>query len=401
MDMNKSENPIAENELKNFDFLPVLLQLVSRWRMFLIHGIIATVIAGVYAFGIQRVQFQSTTTFLPPKDNMPKLSSVASGLLGVALGGQDFSPETVIAIFESDQFKLDVIQQFNLIEKYKLDEAKNQKKKAMRILAKDLLIDTWEKGSLGVTTVLGFSLEAYHENPDTACLMAKYAFQKLDSAVIAITSSEAKRTGDFIALELQERKDTLDSISKVFVAFQKEHNLFDLPTQLESLVEQYGVLNAEYIANDLQIQQLRRVNYDSHSSIRTLKTRNRIIKKQLAEITGDVEKSDAFLSFAKTADLAPQYFTYLRELEVLNKVIIYLTQMKEEARIDQSNTTTRLVSIDPPRVQEYKVRPKRLFTLVVYGSLYMFIVFLFVGLQLFYQFVIKRSPLYHALKETV
>jgi capsule polysaccharide export protein KpsE/RkpR len=386
---------MGENE--SLDFTIFIVQFIKRWKLIFIHAFIAALLAFTYSFKIAEMQFTSNTVFLPPQNSTPSLASMTSGILGLAMGSNSFPPEQVEAIFESEKFRLDIIEEFNLFDYYKLKKSAGQKKLALKKINKDIILESSEKGSLGMTTIMSFSLNFTHTNPDTAYLITQYAYNKLNSEVIRITSSEGQKSATFISTLLASRQDSLAQLNSQFIEFQKDTQIFDLPSQLEYLVEQYGVLKSEYLTNQIKIRQLQTLHHENHPSVKKLKKVNYFINKQLEKIIGNSKEDSTFLSFSKNVEYAPKYFYFLREIEVLNKMIVYLTQMREESRITESNKTEQLTVIDPARITEYKSKPKRVLLLVGFFSIYMFVVLSWIISQIFFKEFLQKNKLFNAV----
>ena len=81
------------------------------------------------------------------------------------------------------------------------------------------------------------------------------------------------------------------------------------------------------------------------------------------------------------------YFRLSRNLEIQNKLLIYIVPLFEQAKIDENKDTPTVLVLDPPFVPEKKVKPKRM-TLIIMSLFGTFFMLSF--LTIFYETYIKN-----------
>lgn len=359
--------------------IPFLSFLIKNWKFLLLNFLICCVFAGVYAFCIATKQYMSSTTFIPTKTSTGMLSLAQLGLPEIT-SGSDVSPDQISIIFGSVTLRKAIIEKFDYYRKYKLEKSPNPLKLALKRLDKDLEIQTVEKGSLGVTEILSFTINCFHTSPDTAFMIADFTYRYIDSVINVISTAKANETKMFINSQLTDAKTRLDSIQVAFNTFQKENKAYEIPQQLRLTMDAYGELKSRYLANEIKIKSLSREMQYGSAEIVLLKKENAILLDKLNSLESN-KTSDVLIGFENYSDLLPKFTNLYRDLETQTKLVAFLTQQYEEARIKETKDISNLILIDKPFVPQYKERPKRAFLLIgiilVYYSILLSILTMF------------------------
>jgi len=373
--------------------IPCLTFFVKKWKFLLLNFVLCVSFASVYAFFVAKKQYMCSTTFMPATASKSMLSLAQLGLSDLG-SNSDVSPEQIKILFGSVTLRKEILERFNYYKKLKLEDSPNPLKLGMKALEKDLEIETTEKGSLGVTEILSFTLKCYHSSPDTAFLISQFTYQYLDSVITKISTSKANETKKFINAQLIMAESKLDSLQIVFNSFQKENKAYEIPEQLKLTISAYGELKAQYLANDMKIKSLsKEMKYGSHE-IELLKKENAILFEKMRSLEKSTN-SDVLIGFDKYSDLLPRFTNLYREVETQTKLVAFLTQQYEEAKINEAKNISNLVVIDRPLVPQYKERPKRAYLLasivVVYYSMFIALLLCY----FFYQNYLKKSKFYN------
>ena len=376
---------------KQFDFSPYIIILLKRRYILLLHFILIVIVAAVYSFVIAKKQYCSQVVFLPPlsNDNTLGISSII-GFSAPSLFSNNIMPEQIETVFWSNELRTKIIDRFNLYENYELTEKKNRLERALRVLRKSLLLVCNEKGGFAYSKILSYSIISYHTSPDTARLMAAYAYFLVDSTVKKISINRANRNRSYVEGQLNSNKMKLDSLQLKFAKFQRENRAFDIPEQLKLSLGTYTTLKSEEIVVDLKLKALENDFRANTPEILDLKSQSRVLKDRLKKIESGYE-NQILPSLDRSTKLLPDYINMLRDLEVQNQLILLLSKEFEQAKLQELKDVSLLIILDSPIVPEYKAKPKRIFLMLMIIGPYISAIFLFVLVQEYFRIHMKNS----------
>lgn len=380
---------------KQFDFSEFFVFFIRKWKFVFINWIIICIVAVVYSFFIAKKQFVSSVTFLPPFEEQSIFSLLPGGSFST-FSTSDIIPQQIITIFESKSLRRKIIEKFNLYEKYNLLKSENKFERALKFLRNDMTIEIDEVGTLGLTKHIAYTIQCYHTSPDTCYEMAQHSFFLLDSVIREVSIDRGKRNRKFVEEQLSLNKQILDSLQHEFEQFQKENKVYNISGQIQLVLNNYGQINAQLIANNIKLKNLRKDYNDTYPIILGLKKENRVLRSKLLQME-KTKKPDVMIGLEKSAEMMPRYTDFLRDIEVQNKLILLLTQQLEESKLKESRDISALKIIDMPFVPEYKIRPKRIFLAV--GIVGVYFVFLIMGIfsLYFYKTFIRETVLFNEI----
>jgi len=354
-----------------FDFRPYIMLLWKiRWFLALNFFIVAT-IAMVYAFHFAKKEYCSQATFLPPTTGSINLTAAMSNNPLMNLLSGDESGDIIETIFESKILKRRVIEKFNLYENYMLTKSPNKFELAAKRMHKQVALITSLKGKgIGMSKTLSYSVQCYHSSPDTALQMAEYIFSYLDSVMIHISISKARRNREFIESQFIASNEKRDSLNMAFKEFQVTNKAFDVSEQMKFTLKVYADIKAAAVMNELKLIALQREYRGNTPEITEAMNAKKVYEKKLAEFE-QKEEHDVLPSLNLSSELMPKYANIFSALEVQSKICILLATELEQARLQEARDVSPIVLVDPAYKAEYKARPKRIPMVIVITAGYM------------------------------
>jgi len=293
---------------------------------------------------------------------MSALSLMNIAIPSISLGGA--SPEHVDVVFQSGTTKERIIDTFNFIKYFKLEKSKNKSVLASRMLKRYVLLSATEKGSFGMTKAVSYTITAYHSSPDTAKLIVDFTFALVDSSIREISIDKAQRSRIFVERQIAIQNRKLDSLQEVFLEFQKTNKAYDVPEQAKLSLKAYADIKAAATMNELRIAALRNEFNSPTHEMAEFKRSQRVYEAKLREYeTGDAP--GIMPSLDKTSRIFPEYAKMIRDIEVQNQLVLFLTKEHEQARLQEARDVSPLIIVDASNVPEYKARPKRLLIIMV------------------------------------
>jgi uncharacterized protein involved in exopolysaccharide biosynthesis len=389
---------VTANQL---DFTPYIVILLKRRWVLLLNFILIVAIAAAYSFLYVKKQYLSEVVFLPPAGNESSLG--LSGVLGFSapsLFSENIEPEQIETIFYSKQLREKIIKRYNLYRNYQLEKGPNKLERALKILSKSLLIQTNEKGGFAYSKILSYTLSAYHTSPDTAQMMAAYAYALIDSTVKNISIDRAKRNRMFAGLQLEENKKKQDSLQSVFREFQTENKAYDIPEQLKLTLNAYASLKSEEVANDLKVKTLENEFSAGLPELLDLKSNARVLRERLKSFESDHARQ-VLPSLDLTTTLLPEYLNLVRDMEVQNQLILLLSKEFEQAKLQEAKNVSSLIVLDNPIVPDYKARPKRMFIMAAIIVFYLSALVFFILVLEYFRLQVKDSAVFKTLSDAI
>jgi uncharacterized protein involved in exopolysaccharide biosynthesis len=328
----------------------------KRWLL-IVNLLFACVAGAVYSFVILKKEYSASVTFLPPPgDNTSALSLLGLSIPSLSLGGG--SSDQVEVVFYSNATKRRIIDEFNLIKYFKLEKNKNKFALATKRMNKYVMLGMSEKGGLGMTKTVSYSITCYHPSPDTARLMADFTFAVMDSTICEISIDKAQRQRIFTEKQIALQNKKMDSLQVVFQEFQNTNKAYDVPEQAKLTLKAYADLKAAALLNELKLASLRGEFSGSTHEIAELRRNQRVYEAKLKEYETS-EDPNVIPSLDKSSKLFPEYAKMLRDIEVQNQLFLFLTKELEQARLQEARDISPLIIVDPAFVPEYKSRPRR------------------------------------------
>ncbi len=366
-----------------------LLFLWKRRILISINFVVVLALGLLNAFVLAKPEYRSQITFLPSSEG----ASSAFSLMGISipsLSGGSVLNEQVPMVFESHDITRQIVEKFNLYDLFKISKVKGRFELINKILKKYIVLESKEKGSMGLEKTLGYSITCYHPSADTAEMMCSYAFALLDSTIRSISVTRAHGNRLFVEDQLQLHKSELDSLQHVFQRFQVTNKAFVVPEQIKLALKNYAEIKSASILNELKMKSLQGEFEGALPAIDELKKNETVYHEKLSQIESDQEP-DVVPSLGLSAKLLPQYTNLMRDMEVQEQVILLLSRELETARIEECKTASPLVVVDHPYVADYKARPKRILILAQFLVLeHLFLLLLFAYI-FYYSNVFKKK----------
>lgn len=329
----------------------------KRWLL-IANFIVMFAAACVYAFVILKKEYAASVTFLPPSsESVSPVSLLNFTMPSLSTGGG--SSDQIEVIFNSNHTKRLIIDEFGFIEYFKLEESPNKFALASRRLKRYVSLRVAEKGGLGMSRAVSYTLSCYHHSPDTAKMMVDFTFAVIDSAVREISVDKARRNRQFIERQIELQSEKMDSLQTAFLEFQNVNKAYNMPEQARLSLKIYADLKATSLMNELRLSSLKSEFSGTTHEIAELRRNQRVIDAKLKEYeTGN--DPNVVPSLDLSTRLMPEYGLMARDIEVQNQLVLFLTRECEQARLQESKDISPLIVVDPSFVPEYKIRPARL-----------------------------------------
>lgn len=376
-----------------------LIVLLKRLKLLIAVFFIVSIVAFAYAFFIVEKKYRSQLTFLPPLKES-RISSVIQGLNLDMLSGASISSEQIVEIFDSKSFKGKVIEEYDLINKYKLQQHPNKFEKALDGLEEDLTLELSEIGGIGFSTIISFTIAALHTSPDTCHEIVQYAFFLLDSTVKELSIDLARREREYVEIQLKKNKSKLDSLQKDFHKFQVKNKAFDVPEQIYLSLKNYAMIRSEIMSNSIKLAALETDFQSNFYEIKRFREMNSLLNNKLNQLEKKT-KPDIFPGLEISPELYADYSKYLVDLETQRQLIVFLKKELEQSKLKEARNFSSLYIIEFPLIPEYKFKPKRIYIMAIIIMSVMLFLICSILIQEYYYLKLKKNETYIRIIDAV
>jgi uncharacterized protein involved in exopolysaccharide biosynthesis len=353
-------------ESKNVNLIDYIYVLV-KWRKLIVTYFLIVTVAAVIISLLLPKWYRSTAVIMPPTTSFPglEIASLVSKLpiSGLGLPGMG-SEETqsFMAILKSRTLMERLIYRFDLINVYE----KKDIELALRAFSENIEIVLEDEGQISISVL--------DKDPERAAGMAQTMVSALDSIYTNLNVQKARNDRVFIEDRLNQNKRDLKTAEEKLRDFQSEHGVVDIPEQTKAAIIGAAELQSQIYATEVELGTKKIYFAADHVEVMLTQSKLRELKKKLAELklgvpgnrNGSINKNDdLFIPFESVPDLGMEYFRLFREVEVQNRIFEFLTQMYEQAKIEEAKDTPSLQVLDSPRVPLRKAKPKRAIVVLV------------------------------------
>lgn len=347
-------------ENKKIEILDILLILVKYKKFLLITTLVVSILSVIYIMTVDQY-WKSTTTFLPIQEHRSAMPLTGSQILGAGMSmfGQQIQANALdmIRIMNSRTFSESIIEKFDLIEYFEIDETDEflRMERALERLhrgMKELNMDR-ETGMITLT------IES--KDRHLSAEIANHYFKKLNIHNLESRMTKGRQQREFIEARLESVKLEIDNISRDINEFQKKHNVFDFDFQVKNLAEIYVELVSKQIATEIELDYSREFLGESAIAFEQLQAKNKAFKEKISKIEYIEQRDNKkfILNMKDIPDLALEYMELALALEIQKNIYTFLYPQFEEAKIQEIKDLPTIELIDKAVPAGQRSRPRR------------------------------------------
>jgi len=346
--------------MKKSEKLIRYLQVLLKWRYFVIKLVLITTIASLIISLLITPQFTATATILPPSsDQMTMLGMISANIPGniaglakiSGLSGMVTPSDLFAAIMHSGRIKGKIIRRFNLMKEFGTKTFSDASKQLDAITK----IEVSPEGLISVAVT--------YKNKNLAADIANAYIEELDKFNRETAMTSGKKYRIFIEKRLKETEDSLTKAEESLRKFQEKHRTIALDTEIEKVIETIATLKSQIILKEVQKGASGGVN---NPYTRSIEQELRELRKQLAKIEfgSKTKKRDEFgagfsIPLSNLPEVSLEYARLLRNVKVQETIYEVLTQQYEQAKILEVKDTPTVEILDKASPPEKKSYPKR------------------------------------------
>lgn len=334
----------------------IALAAILRWRWFII---VTTLLVGAASVAITLSMpnwYAASARVLPPEASganpitaalMRNAGSAASALLG----GVSSDYARYLAILSSRRVLESVVEEFDLVRAYELQDARHPEDEALRHLQANVSFPVDEDYEF-------LSIVVYDTNPDRAARMANFMVERLNTINIELSSRTAANYRGFVERRYQEAQVALDSLMDEGQAFQQRYGILDLDVQTQAYFNQLAELRASSTLAEVQYEALRSQLGDENDEVRAL---GAVASAAQDKVDAMMAGGEAVLPVAQSemSDVARGFLDLRREAEVQRQILEAVQPLVEQARFEEEKQVEAVQIVDAAQPPTRKAKPRR------------------------------------------
>lgn len=329
--------------------------ILRHWRFLSICFFSAAIVAGIYAFTIPN-SFKATASFLPPQRQSRLIENISSGLsttlksFGLSkMSNAGNGIYSYLSILQSKKMGERIIKKFDLMKMY--DISSGSMEKALQQLAENTEFTFEEEGHL--------TINVDDVDPKRAADMTNSYLEYLNEINTELNVREARFNRIYIEQQYHATLDTLQSIEKEFVTFQKRTKLYSLPDQVKAALTASANLKAQLLYQRVAVSVAEKMFGEEDADVLLAKTKLQEMEKSINNAQSGKGLEDILPPVKDMPAEGLEYMSLYRDYEIFSKLLGFLLPMFQQAKIDEVKESQAVVVLDRAVAPEKKSKPKR------------------------------------------
>ena len=360
---------MSAQEYNLIDYLKVL----KRWKNFIFLNVFVITLFAIILSLIIPKTYRASAVLMPPltQTGMGVFTPLIDSPFGGLLSQTTDETLSMIAILKSRTVLTSVIEEFNLIELYEVENIDI----AIQSLKDHVLTDIDDEGTIRVSVDIltkWFHPDSEEEKAKQLCSdIANYFIKQLDIVNKNLQTEQASFQRKFIEIRYNNNIQELKSAEEKLKQFQEINNLISLPEQTHAAIEAASKIKGYILSNEVRLEVLKKAYNSGHPDIDQLINEIAALTEQLywMEYGKEIEHTNIkniFPAFSRMPELETQLRQLMREVEIQNTLFTFLTQQYEEAKINEAKDTPTIQILDIAVKPNVKYKPFR--GLIVIGA---------------------------------
>lgn len=315
--------------------------------------LIACVLSIIVALLLPRYYMSEARLLEPEGDGLSMLSGIGAvgGGLGNLLGtgGSEFN--RYLSILTSRSVKESVVEEFDLIRQYGLEEEEAPLESALAELDENI--------EFAVDDIYLFlAVRAYDPDPVQAAAMANFMVDELNATHARLSSATARQTRLAVERRLQRAELDLDSIRTAIQTFQEENGVVELEAQAEAFLQSVAASKAELAQAEVQYQALLQQYGPDNPQVRAALE---VLRAGRLQVQGALGGRDALLpvSMQDLPAVTRRYAELMQGQLTQAQIIEALYPLYEQAFFQEQNESVAVQVVDEAVPSSQPARPSR------------------------------------------
>ncbi|MEX0821207.1 MAG: Wzz/FepE/Etk N-terminal domain-containing protein [Rhodothermales bacterium] len=338
------------------DSLWIAFQRMYRGRRTIFGVTIFVAVASVVISLLLPNWYRSSARVLIPDAQGPNISSALLGNLPAAasalLGGGPAGDYTrYLAILTSRNMMVAAVDSFDLISVYETGNEEFPLEEAIEKLEDNVDFEIDMEYEF-------LSISVLDRDPERAADMANFFVRRLNDMNARLSTESASNYRRSVEKRYLEARAAIDSVLNAAQQFQREHGVYDLPSQTEVFFEQIGMLRQRALEIEIQYEALRAQFGPDNAQVQAMReVAEAANRKYQAALDGQEQLLPVAQS--EVPDVARQYMELELEGTIQRTILEVIGPMYEQARFQEERQAQAVQVLDDGVVPSRKAKPKR------------------------------------------
>ena len=361
---------MSGQEYNLIDYLKVL----KRWKNFIFLNVFLITLFATFLSLIIPKTYRASAVLMPPlsETGMGVFSPLMDSPFGGLFPQQTDETMSMIAILKSRTVLTTVVNKFNLIELYEVENIDI----AIQALNDHVVIDIDDEGTIRVSV----DVLTHWFHPDSEEIVAKelcsdianYFVEQLDKVNKNLQTEQASFQRVFIEKRYHKNIQDLKIAEENLKQFQEINNMISLPEQTNAAIEAAATIKGHILSKEVRLEVLNNSYNTDHPDIDLLINEISALTEQLHRMeymteTDQPNARELFPLFSKMPELETQLRQLMREVEIQNTLFTFLTQQYEEAKINEARDTPTIQVLDIAVKPNIQFKPFRSLLVIAAG----------------------------------
>ncbi len=347
--------------------------LYNNRKFIIIFTSVCSIIAVLYSlfatqYWTSSISFKMTDT---ASSSIPFNSAMLSSISSSFLGDQTLDLDTYIAILTSRDFKTKIINEFKLIDYFKITKKDTLqiKELAIKSLKNEYRVELNKETD--IITINSTTKDKY-----LSYNIVNYAFNYFDHYNRVTKKTKGREERIFLEVRIKEVNTKIDSLSKAIVEFQKKNNSIELTEQTKASLEIYSSIVAEKTKNEIEYEYLKKYLTEDNSTLSETKEKINSYKKKIEAIedkSSNNELSKFFINLENFPDAYREYAILDMQLTIQKSIFEILYPQYESSKLQEMKDIPTIDIIDSAYVPGFRTKPKRMIICIISFLLSLFL----------------------------
>jgi len=346
---------MQEKEINLIDYW----NIIWKKRKFIIITVTIVTVLSVIISLLLPKWYKATAVIMPPATEESKFAGISANLGAFGLGGMFGGSESqmrLLAILKSRALLKSISEKFDYQERYKIDNLES----AIKMVREHIMINVGDEEQIEVSVL--------DKNQGIVADIANYVVSCLDSLNIALTTSKAKSSREFIDNRMEIVRDSLNRLENNISQFMEEKGIISITDQMKTAVEKAADMKAAIMAKEVELEVKKRVLSIKSPEVESLESELVILRTKFNEFYSEASSEKLFLNFDSIPDMQKEYLQLKRKAEYYAKLLEYLGPQYEQAKIEEARNVPTVQVLDKAVRPERREKPKR--KMIVFFALF-------------------------------
>jgi capsule polysaccharide export protein KpsE/RkpR len=206
-------------------------------------------------------------------------------------------------------------------------------------------------------------------NAKRAAEIANSIYDELFKLALNLNRDRNTKMRYFLENSYNKTLERLRDAEKLLTNYQVDNQIYDVESQVKSIIDKITSLELEKIQNEMEMQFLMNNLSNDNEKILAIKTKIYIISLKIDELKFSEQKNQ--ISLRQLPNKAINYMNLYRDVKVLNKVLEFLIPQLENAKLEEIKTTADIQLLDKAVPEDNKAKPKRASVVFTISFLYL------------------------------